>query len=368
MKSNMGTADRVVRVLVALILAWAWYTGRISGTLAIVLLVIAGVFILTSFIGFCPGLPAVRPLHPRQVGRGHHRLTMRLATLALATFLAIPSAALGQAGASEQPAPSPDGRRLAFIGTREGGERLFVIDVDGTHEREVVAAGLDGRMPAWRAADELLYAGDGADSGTVSAVSLDGGAPRIVTIVPGRSPRISPDGRRVLYLVGPWTSTALVVADTNGSNVRTLAGGRATAWNGAWSPDGKHVAYTYGDSSRRLQVHVVDADGTGDRAVTRTTSEQGSAQMPAWAPDGRRLAIQVNNHPAHSSAIWVLDLASDSIRELTPPGSAYLDESPAWFPDGRQLAFQSDRTGTMQVWIMNADGSSPRQLTGISAP
>jgi K+-transporting ATPase A subunit len=55
MKSNMGTADRVVRVLVAVILAWAWYTGRISGTLAIVLLVIAGVFILTSFIGFCPG-------------------------------------------------------------------------------------------------------------------------------------------------------------------------------------------------------------------------------------------------------------------------------------------------------------------------
>jgi hypothetical protein len=55
MKSNMGTADRVIRVLVAVVLAWAWYTGRISGTLAIVLLVIAGVFILTSFIGFCPG-------------------------------------------------------------------------------------------------------------------------------------------------------------------------------------------------------------------------------------------------------------------------------------------------------------------------
>ena len=55
MKSNMGTADRVIRVLVAVVIAGAWYTGRISGTLAIVLLVFAGVFILTSFIGFCPG-------------------------------------------------------------------------------------------------------------------------------------------------------------------------------------------------------------------------------------------------------------------------------------------------------------------------
>jgi len=55
MKRNMGTADRVIRILVAVLVAWAWYTGRISGTLAIVLLVIACVFILTSFIGFCPG-------------------------------------------------------------------------------------------------------------------------------------------------------------------------------------------------------------------------------------------------------------------------------------------------------------------------
>jgi hypothetical protein len=54
MKRNMGTADRVIRVLVAVVVAGAWYTGRISGTLAIVLLVFAAVFILTSFIGVCP--------------------------------------------------------------------------------------------------------------------------------------------------------------------------------------------------------------------------------------------------------------------------------------------------------------------------
>jgi hypothetical protein len=55
MTRNMGTADRVIRVLVAVVIAGLWYTGRISGTVATVLLVFAGVFILTSFIGFCPG-------------------------------------------------------------------------------------------------------------------------------------------------------------------------------------------------------------------------------------------------------------------------------------------------------------------------
>lgn len=50
----MGTADRVIRVLIAIIIGFLYYTGAISGTLAIILLVLAGVFILTSFISFCP--------------------------------------------------------------------------------------------------------------------------------------------------------------------------------------------------------------------------------------------------------------------------------------------------------------------------
>jgi Tol biopolymer transport system component len=227
----------------------------------------------------------------------------------------------------------------------------------------VTVAGSDGR-PRWSAAGELLFSGTGADTGRVFAVSPDGGTPRAVASVPGRSPTLSPDGTRVLYLVGPWTSTALVVAEVDGSHARTLAGGGTTAWNGAWSPDGKLVAYTYGDSSRVLQVHVVNADGGGDRAVTRTTPAQGSAQMPAWSPEGHRLAVQVNSRRAHSSEIWIVDVPNGEIRRLSAPGAQYLDETPCWFPDGTRLAFQSNRTGTMEVWVMAADGSSPRQITG----
>lgn len=54
MKLNMGTADKVLRILAAFVIIGLYFTNVISGTLAIVLLVIAGVFILTSFVGFCP--------------------------------------------------------------------------------------------------------------------------------------------------------------------------------------------------------------------------------------------------------------------------------------------------------------------------
>lgn len=54
MKANMGSTDRIIRFLVALVIGALYYTGIISGTLGIVLLVLAVVFVLTSFVSFCP--------------------------------------------------------------------------------------------------------------------------------------------------------------------------------------------------------------------------------------------------------------------------------------------------------------------------
>lgn len=50
----MGNADKIIRILIAAIIGILYYTGTISGTLGIVLLVLAGIFVLTSFISFCP--------------------------------------------------------------------------------------------------------------------------------------------------------------------------------------------------------------------------------------------------------------------------------------------------------------------------
>jgi hypothetical protein len=55
MRKNMGTLDRVIRTVVALAIVALYLTGRISGTVAVVLGIVAAVFLITSFIGVCPG-------------------------------------------------------------------------------------------------------------------------------------------------------------------------------------------------------------------------------------------------------------------------------------------------------------------------
>ena len=54
MKQNLGSFDRIIRVIIAIVIAALYFANVISGTVAIVLLVLAGIFILTSLVSFCP--------------------------------------------------------------------------------------------------------------------------------------------------------------------------------------------------------------------------------------------------------------------------------------------------------------------------
>ncbi|MEZ4933074.1 MAG: DUF2892 domain-containing protein [Saprospiraceae bacterium] len=54
MKKNMGSADRIIRVILAIIFAALYFTGTVTGTLGVVLLVFGAVFLLTSLVSFCP--------------------------------------------------------------------------------------------------------------------------------------------------------------------------------------------------------------------------------------------------------------------------------------------------------------------------
>ena len=54
MRKNMGVADRTIRVLIALIVAGLYFSGIISGTVGIILMILAGIFVLTSLVSFCP--------------------------------------------------------------------------------------------------------------------------------------------------------------------------------------------------------------------------------------------------------------------------------------------------------------------------
>jgi len=54
MKHNMGTADRIIRIILAAVFAYLYFGGIVTGTWGLVLVILGGVFVLTSLVGFCP--------------------------------------------------------------------------------------------------------------------------------------------------------------------------------------------------------------------------------------------------------------------------------------------------------------------------
>lgn len=70
MKKNIGSADRIIRIILAIILGVLYFTNTITGTFGIVLLVVGVALLLTSFINFCPvyaifGLSTSQPKQPK---------------------------------------------------------------------------------------------------------------------------------------------------------------------------------------------------------------------------------------------------------------------------------------------------------------
>ena len=262
------------------------------------------------------------------------------------------------------PAVSPDGRWIAYLEDAAGTTDLYVIAAAGGQPRRLTATPEEEYGPAWTADGRLLFAvGDNTES-RLYAIAADGAGREERARVPGRAARLSPDGRRVLYARGSWTAVELYAAERDGSAPRRLNDGASVAWNPEWSPDGTRVAFTGREESGNLQIFVVPVDGAQPpRQLTHLGVDEGRAQGPAWSPDGREIAFFAGGPTPHVSHLWIADAASGQARRVGAVHGAHLDEVPGWFPDGKRLAFQSDRSGTMQIWVCGRDGSSPRQVT-----
>jgi TolB protein len=176
-----------------------------------------------------------------------------------------------------------------------------------------------------------------------------------------RSPSWSPDGTRIAFLRFPSPAHY-----QNDMYIVPAAGGIATRvplpsgfhWRPRWSPDGRRLAFSSfmsGNGSGLSRVYVVDADGSN---LASLTSAGFWDSDPEWSPDGTKIVFVRHNSLFHNYDLTIANAVDGgNVRVLT---SSDWIEAPAWSPDGRQIMFSDFRA----LHVINADGSSLRQLTG----
>ncbi len=102
-------------------------------------------------------------------------------------------------------------------------------------------------------------------------------------------------------------------------------------------------------------IYTINPNGSGIQRLTFG----GTGMFPAWSPDGRRIAYA---GPApYAFAIWIMNANGSSPHQLTHPGRSE-DLRPAWSPNGKRIAFDRLFGSTTVMWIMNADGTGATRL------
>jgi Tol biopolymer transport system component len=198
------------------------------------------------------------------------------------------------------------------------------------------------------------------------------------------SPAIARDGRIVFLSSRGQNGGDLYVMDRDGGNVRRLTNSAVdhsgVAWDDAlditqasWSPDGEEIAFDglTGAGSPGCEQHcstwrviAVRSDGSGLRQIGV------GARVPAWSPDGRRLAYESGIDAYFTAGGVTISRpdGSDSIRITAMNGDS--DIGPVWSPRGGEVAYQARpaEAGRYWIYIVGPDGRRPRQITAGHNP
>ena len=292
------------------------------------------------------------------------------------------------AAPAAEPASAHAEGRIAYVSKRgEGSFDVYVMNPDGSGMMRVTSGPVSDAYPNWSPDGNRITFSRGI--GDIYRINPDGSNETRLTgsEESGFSGALaspwSPDGNRILFgfgdgviasgnlVGGDYDRSRLYVMNADGSDQTPVPFDPATEVTGgfaglpAWSPDGNRIAFTIrrvkangweiGDS----HIYVMDADGANVQLLTEGEGYYGN---PAWSPDGSRIAFDAIYTLGVSTPIRVINADGTNERPVTDGESR--DTHPTWSPDGRRIAFASltDQFNT-DIYVVNADGSGRTRLT-----
>ncbi len=270
------------------------------------------------------------------------------------------------------PVWSPDGSRIAFRLIENTKSDIAVVDLATRAVSRITDDNVTDLDPAWSADGAHLYYCSSGGGGLnlwrvpVSPRGEPAGVAEQLTTGAGNDlqPAVDPVTGRVAFTILAINSDLwrLPVSPTSGrptGEPEALVTTTREDSRGAWSPDGRAVAFN-SDRLGDMNIWIRDLATGTERQLTRGP---GGDYQPNWSPDGSVLAFF--SARAGSNDIWTVDVATGAVRRLTDAPA--METNPFFSPDGRHIAYHSDATGRIEVWVADADGGNARQLSTVGA-
>jgi TolB protein len=298
--------------------------------------------------------------------------TRRALSFALAALLAFVASLLAASPQGTQGSHPGDNGRIAFETDYTGLGHFEIVSVtsSGNDPWNLTNSDPGDYMPAYSPdGSRVAFASarDGISGGwEIYVANADGsGQTRLTTggAIDTR-PAWSPDGTEIAFMSNrgggctdywdPGCNYDIYVMTAEGHDVTQLTNDPDNDAMPAWSPDGSKIAFASGRDGNN-EIYVMNADGTGQ---TRLTNDPDFDSKPDWAPNGNRIAWDSDRDGDFE--IFAMDPDGLNVTQLTDN----LDDDgyPAYSPDGTRIAFNSDRDGDYDIWTMDADGADPVQV------
>ncbi len=266
---------------------------------------------------------------------------------------------------------SSDGRYLAYIGERQGQYSIWVRQIAQPSAVQVVAPTFDQIDDLTFAPDQnsLLYTVVPAKTGRSGVYQLPvlGGIPRKLFEATGVTIALSPDGNQLAYSQHDLAAggSELMVANTDGSNPRKLAGDRE--YNSyrilRWSPDGQRIACSRNNERDPdgLTYYLVEVDATSGSEKPLPGRHWRELYDFSWLPDGSGLLLAAQEKTAVPAQLWIVTYPGGSVRRLSNDLATYTQVSVS--SDGRLVA-AVQKNDSSAIWVgPAASPDSARQIS-----